>query len=70
MPTYSSPGTDPLGSDPTTKAGERTDSPSAKGKDAGGDATNATTLSSPGKASPKGSASTPKGVQSFNGEAV
>jgi hypothetical protein len=44
--------------------------PGGKGKDAGGDTTGHTVLSSPGKSAPSAKGSTPRGVQTFDGEAT
>jgi hypothetical protein len=74
MPTYSASGTEDLGSDPktydatTSGAYEKDEKAGSGGKDAGGDATNAKTLSGGSKPTPNGGGSTPRGVQSFDAE--
>lgn len=53
-----------------TASGSEKASPGGKGKDAGGDTTNATTLASPGKTVPKGSESRRAGVQTYTEDAT
>ncbi len=70
MPTYESPGTANLRADPQVYTSPGDKSPSMSGKDAGGDATNAKTLSGGSKSTPSGQGSTPKGVQTYDEDAT
>ena len=70
MPNYTSSGAENLRADAHVYAGAADKTPSAKGKDAGGDTTNAKVLSGGSKSAPKGAEKTPKGVQSFGDESV
>jgi hypothetical protein len=70
MPNYESSGAENLRADAHVYTGEANSAPSAKGTDAGGDATNHKVKSSAGNSTPKGGEKTPKGVQSFSDEGV
>lgn len=64
---YEADGTENLQANPSVYAAAGNSSPTAMGQDAGGDKVSHTLYSSPGKSQPGGSASTPDGVQSFDG---
>jgi hypothetical protein len=70
MPNYTSSGAENLRADAHVYAGEGDKTPSAKGTDAGGDATNHKVKSGGQNSTPKGSEKTPKGVQTFTDESV
>jgi hypothetical protein len=71
LPNYESSGAENLRADAHVYTGEATGSPSAKGTDAGGDATNHKVKSGGSKSTPKSSGDkTPKGVQTFSDEGV
>ena len=70
MPSYSASGEENLRADPNVYVSSGDKTPSYGGKDAGGDTTNAKTLSGGQNSTPNGQGSTPKGVQTFDPDAT
>ena len=70
MPNYKSSGAENLRADAHVYSGEATSSPSGKGTDAGGDASNHKVKAAGGKSASYSASKRPSGVQNFSDEEV